>query len=394
MNLIDDKGHLFGTINIIDALVVLLVLAVVAAGAAFVLQSSDSGDTPTEATPENATRYATLDLGTHPGYVADRVTENDTTPNADLAITDVYRTPTDDGVRVWTQVRLDGQLVERENASEFTFADAPVTPGRALPIATSEYAVNGTVHEVSDENASLARDTAEVAVRTAMTAEKASAIRANDTYTVAGETVATVESVEFYPSQNQNRTLVSQNQNRTLVSQNQNRKLVTLGLTLDTLRTTGHEQFLGRSLRIGDSVPFRTDDYAIETEVVHRGSHDLPGESTTVTATVELANATPAVADAIESGMTERGSDGVRARVTDKHVENATVVLKSESGTIHEREHPRKQNVTLTVELDARRTDAGLHFHGRQLRMGDDLVLDLDSLTVRGQVVDLQQTRP
>lgn len=382
MDVIDDKGRIFGTVNIIDALVVLLVLAVVTAGAMLVLQSGDDttpdiiNATAENVTAQNATYYATLDLGTQPAYRAERIADNDTSQNANLTITDIYRSPTDEGVRVHARTRLDGQLVERENATEFTFDGAPVSHGSSLAIETSEYAVNGTVRDIAEEGSSLPGGTAEVVVRTATTAQKATAIEANDTFAVAGETVATIERVDVAPTQNRNR------------------KLVTLGLTVDTLRTAGHEQFLGRSLRIGDSLPFRTDAYAVETEVVHRGSLDLPGEPTTVTATVELSNATSAVADAIRTGMTERGSDGVRARVTDKRVENATVVLESESGTIHERDHPRKKNVTLTVELDARRTDAGLHFHGRQLQTGDSLVLDLDSLTVRGQVVDLQRTQP
>jgi len=378
MNLIDDKGRLFGTINIIDAVVVLLVLAVAAVGTAFVLQSSDQPSAEPDAnaanaTVENATRYATLDLGTHPSYTGERITEGDNTTDANLTVTDVYRIPTGEGVHVWTRVRLDGQLVEREDTTEFTFAGSPVDHGRSLAFDTREYAVNGTVHDLAKRNPSLPDGSTNVVLRTAVTAEKAAAIGAGDTYAVANETVATVESVDVYPTNDQNR------------------KLVVLRATPAQPRAAGQQQFLGRPVLIGGALPFQTDAYAIETEVVHRGDLEPPGDRTTTTVTVELANLTPTVADGIATGMTERGSDGVRARVTDKQVENATVVLRSQNGTIHEREHPRKQDVTLTVELDTRQIDTGLYFHSRQLQEGNDIVLDLGSITVHGQVTDLQQ---
>lgn len=43
MELIDDESNLFGVVNVVDTLVVLLVLAVVAAGTAFVFQPELEG---------------------------------------------------------------------------------------------------------------------------------------------------------------------------------------------------------------------------------------------------------------------------------------------------------------------------------------------------------------
>ncbi|WP_115864062.1 DUF4330 family protein [Halorussus litoreus] len=480
MNLIDDKGRLFGTVNVIDALVVLLVLAVVAAGTALVLQSGDQ--TPAEpdaneanATVENATRYATLDLGTQPSYTAERITEGDNATDANVTVTDVYRVPAEGGIHVWTRVELDGQLVERENTSEFTFADSPVNPGRSLAFDTREYPVNGTVHDLATRNSSLPGDTANVVLQTNTNAEEASAIQQGDTYEVANDTVATVESVAVYPTGNANeqrvvlgvtlQTLTTNGHQRFLGTPVQigkklpldteayyltanivergtlelptdtadvvvqtttsaekaanieegdtfdaggrslatiesaeiyptgdaTKKRVVLGLTLETYSRAGNESFLGTPIQIDRTIPFRTDGYQLSGKIVHRGATTLPGEQTTTTVTLKLSNLSPDIADGISTGMTERVGDRVDARITDKRVESATVVLRSQNGTIHEREHPRKQDVTLTVELDTRQTDAGLYFHSRQLQEGNDLVLDLGSITVHGQVTDLQQ---
>ncbi|MFC7231557.1 DUF4330 family protein [Saliphagus sp. GCM10025308] len=69
MELIDDEGKLFGRVNVVDALVVLILLAVVVAGIAVV--GVLSGD----AEPE--TRYATIDLGPQSEHVAEQISEGD-----------------------------------------------------------------------------------------------------------------------------------------------------------------------------------------------------------------------------------------------------------------------------------------------------------------------------
>jgi len=71
MEILDEKGRLFGVVNVIDALAVLLVLAVVAAGAALVLGSEP------EPEPEFASTHATLDLGTQPDYIVAQLNEGD-----------------------------------------------------------------------------------------------------------------------------------------------------------------------------------------------------------------------------------------------------------------------------------------------------------------------------
>lgn len=211
-----------------------------------------------------------------------------------------------------------------------------------------------------------------VILRTTTSAEKAVEIHENDTYSVANGTVATVESVDVYPTENPNR------------------KRVVLGVTMKTLATDGQQQFLGHPVQIGRTLPFKTDAYSINGNVVHRGSLTQPGERTTTTVTVKLTGLAPDIADGISMGMVERINNRVNARIVDTRVEAATVIVQSQNGTIHEREHPQKKDVYLTVELDTRRTDAGLYFHGTQLQEGNDLVLDLGSITVHGQVIDLQ----
>lgn len=379
MDLIDDKGHLFGIINIIDALVVLLVLSVVAAGTAFVLQKGAGASggstiqTNQNATP--ATRYATVNLGTHPSYVAERITEGDNSIVQDdnLTVTDVYQIPSNKNIRVWARVQLNGKSIKRENITEFAFGGKIIGSGSKLSVATDEYRINGTVHNVDIQNRNLSGGTTRVVLRTMTSTEIADAIQQNDTYVVANTTVATVESVEVYPT----------NDSR--------RKRVVLGVTLQTLSLNGQPEFLGQSVRIDQQLPFKTNAYAITGQVVHSGNTSRPGKRTTTTVTLKLSGVAPEIADGISTGMVERADGTARARITDKLVKPATIVVTSQNGTIHGREHPIRKDISLTVKLDARRTDSDLYFHGKQLQKGNYLVLNLGLITVRGQVVDLQR---
>jgi hypothetical protein len=102
--LLDDEGKLFGAVNIVDALVVLFVVAVAVAGAALVFQPE-----PEPESPDPTTTNVTLDLGTQPSYIVTEIAEGDTyspDSNSKLTITEVYPTPQDS----WTRVILRATL--------------------------------------------------------------------------------------------------------------------------------------------------------------------------------------------------------------------------------------------------------------------------------------------
>ena len=113
VDIIDDEGRLLGAVNIIDALVVLLVLAVTVAGVALVFGQSDEPAPE----PETDTVYATLDLGTQSSTIATVINEGDTyevTDSNSLTISDLYVTPNGDGrPRVLARVALTGQLSDQ-----------------------------------------------------------------------------------------------------------------------------------------------------------------------------------------------------------------------------------------------------------------------------------------
>ena len=149
--IIDSEGNLFGIINVIDALVILLVIAVVVGGLAVVgvLGSDDpngeDGSTETNESSLNdnhlETQYATVDAGSHPRFVVDRISEGDTViqDGRNTTVTDIYVTPTS---ATSSSVLLG---VELETA-----ADSPARTGDSVDIDTGEYDIDGEILRIED----------------------------------------------------------------------------------------------------------------------------------------------------------------------------------------------------------------------------------------------------
>lgn len=374
MTLIDDEGRLFGAVNVIDALVVLLVLAVAISGVALVAPPGGGGD----GSSDSATRYSTIDLGERPLLVAKTVSPGDMvsfegTAN-ELTLTDVYVSPTDgNNASVVIRAEVHGELIDRDagNGTIFAFDGAPFLPGRDLRIRTDKYVLTGVVTKVDATGPQLDTGETSVLVRTTVARNIADNIEPGDAYRIANRTVGTVESVTVYPTADPDV------------------KRLDLGLSLRTFAVGATQQFANRPLLVGMNLSFAAESYRVSGRVVRLGEAAPPGDAGTTTVTVKLKGVPPAVANNVEVGMTESASGTIFARVTDKQVEPAMVVLESEDGDIHAREHPLNKDVYLTVELRTRRTDTGLWFHGRSLQATTSIVLDLGSITVQGKVVEI-----
>ncbi|QLG28674.1 DUF4330 family protein [Halorarum halophilum] len=370
MPLIDDEGNLFGLVNVVDALAVLLVLAVVTAGAAFVLQPDAE---PTE--PDFATTHATLDLGTQPDYLVAQLNEGDTySPDgtAELTVTDVHIQPQQgaNGTNALLRVELRGETADTDDtqSNAISYDGAPPRLGRTLELVTDTYEVSGTITALGDGQA-IPTAERQVLLSTTVDAETASSIQAGDAFTLRERTLGTVESVHVYGTANPDR------------------KRVLLGLTLQARETGDGATFAGTILRPNASIPFRTSDYALTGELERVGATEPRGEEATRTVTLRLTDVPQELATSIQSGMTETASGETLARLTNVERESATVVLTSDDGNIYEREHPTKQDLTVTADLSVRETSTGLTFKGRTIQQGNTVVLDLGSITVEATVV-------
>lgn len=256
MDVLDEEGRLFGRVNVVDAMVVLVVLAVLVAGVALVVGGGDDTDPNSELEPdlEGPTRYATL---TYDVPLNSDAAELDT--GGQLAATgsddaydvmDVHRSFSPDGdVFVTTRVVYHG---------EFTAGGNRLYGGDSVEFVTDSYRINADVRAVNQSSTQLSTTTTPVVLETNVSRAVRDAIEPGTEATVAGDRVATITGVEARED--------GDGQVPTLV-----------GAELVTRDVKPVPAYDGTSLRIGATVTVVTDDVVISGDIVRVGSDDVDG---------------------------------------------------------------------------------------------------------------------
>ncbi|AXG06285.1 DUF4330 family protein [Haloplanus rubicundus] len=349
MPLIDDEGNLFGVINVIDALVILFVLAVVAAGAAFLLQPADSG-------PDLSSTHVTLDLGTQPDYLVAEINEGDTyspDTNTQLTITDVHLTPSGEGTRVIVRAELQGPMEDES----IVYADAPPRLGRTLDIETSRYVVSGQIREIGDSE-TLAGDTATVVLRDTMLASDAREVAVGDTIRVAGRTVATINDVAAY------------------ATDNGVERVVFVEATLQTHHEQGQPQFGGNPLRRGQVVPLSTGDYTYNGRVERVGSGFERGSADVLLETV------------VDSETANRMAEGDVTTVAGHRT------AEIESVTTYATQNPDRQRVFVGVSLRTLGYGEREQFGSTPIQRGNTISLEAESYQLSSSIERVGAVEP
>lgn len=364
MELIDDEGRLFGAVNVIDALVVLLIAAVVVAGAAFVLT-----DGPAPA-PETDTTYATLDVGTVSPYIVDAIEEGDThSPDSasTLRVTDVHLTPQGNQTRVILRVALEGELNSQDS---LTYGGAPPRLGRTLDITTDRYQISGQIRDVGDNDA-LATTQQRVLLSSHVDAGTAAAVTSGDEIRLSGRTVARIENVTSYAT-----------------GEPTTRQLLVTA-TLSAHRQQDRLRFGGTPVRRGQTVTLPASEYTLDSRIEQVGGEFGLGATTTRTVTIRMDEVREDFAEAIEPGMVERTGDTTMARITSVETEPSLIITTGENGSVNVVDHPINRDVTITADLQLRETPSGLTFKGEQLRQGSTVTLDLGTVVIEATVVSV-----
>lgn len=175
--ILDERGNLFGIINIVDAFSVLAGVIVVSAGLALVSETivlpvstvavgaaTIAGvslwdvDTRHETRQENTTRYLQMQISGIEPAVAKAINPGDTTVEEDLTVTDVWHEPssvvveTGDGTlveqqhpRLWTTT-----IVTETHSPESGFRGDRLFVGRELRLDLSSVRVDATIVALDD----------------------------------------------------------------------------------------------------------------------------------------------------------------------------------------------------------------------------------------------------
>lgn len=362
MPLINAQGRILGRVNVIDALVLLIVGAIILAGVSLAVRSP--ADSPG---PEVATTTAVIDLGSQPSYIARQITPGDITSTdngSELVINDTFFAPSDGPPHAYAVVELTGPI----NDGTIYYAGAPPRLGRTIDIETNRYQASGTVIAV---NGPLDTQSTPILLATTVSSETAALIEPGDTYSLAGHDVATIESLREFPA-----------------AQQGNRRLL-VGLTLKAVNLGNGFRFGASPVRRGTSISFQTGDYRFSGTIRQVGATELGGRQETRTVTLELKDVSPSLANSIEPGMTERVRGETLATLNDVEVTPAKIVLTSQDGQVFLRDHPVRKDVRITASIQVRNTATGLYFHGRPIGQGSKITLDLGTVTIQPKITGI-----
>jgi hypothetical protein len=366
-SVLDDEGRLFGVVNVIDALVVLVVIALLIAG--FALLTPGTSDT----------RYATIDLGAQPDHTAAQITPGDEWDvDGGLTITDVYMYPADEDAdgdtNVMVRAAVNGTTIDAEqgDGTPISFNGDPLRFDRQLTIETVEWAAEGTVVDIGPEDDSLETVSEDLVVQTIVDPTTAQQVQPGDTYTVGDTELLSVQSVTVYPTATPNE------------------RRVVLGVTAAARLDDSVPLFGDQPIQAGTTLPVRTGAYSLTGDVVNTGSLEEPGTPATRTATITIDSLPQDQADRLSVGMTEAVGDVQTAEVVAVDSQPREEVVQS-GGEYQVIEHPRNREVTLTVDIDAyNQNDGTVRFRGAPLRIDDDVTFTLDAVTVQGELTSIE----
>lgn len=348
-SLIDEDGRLFGLVNVIDALVVLLFLAVLVAGVVLLFPSGGG---------EPDTRYATIELGQQPEFVAEQITAGDEwDPEGtgdSVTVTDVYRFGTDGGTGVTVRAGVNGTVVDPDEADEdpvFEFLGEPLRLGRTLEIQTTSYELQGNVTRVDPSGGELPVRDAEFVVETTLDPSTVEETDVGDEFRVAGAQYAEITSFEVFPA-------------------GEDQRYALIGISGQAIERSGALQFANRPVRVGATVPFETGEYEIAGSVLRRGTGLLETERRPF---VIQTTVPTAVADDIERG--------------DEFTVGNTSVVSVEGVTVYATNSAEQRRVVLGASALTLSEGNTVLFGERELQIGSSLPVRTGEYSIAGEIV-------
>ena len=262
IQLIDDEGNLFGVVNVIDALVVLGVIAVVVAGVALVTGGGGTNSGSADATNQTAgeldqdTRYITVAFGLQRNAFIDRLLTGNTLEvngvNATVSDAYVYPTvdPNDPRSGLSLRLAVNGTITDSQFGEQVRVSGNRIRVGNKLEFTADGRTVTGSPTSIDESGTELQTErlTTEVTIEN-VDPRMAYRIESGQRETnLRDEEVATIQSVSVSDA--------GSGAGADADSETEQPSDLTLEVELLTLETDAGYQFRGSTLREGNKIAF------------------------------------------------------------------------------------------------------------------------------------------
>jgi len=277
----------------------------------------------------------------------------------------VYTTEDPDQRIVYVQTTL----IAHRQRGQARFGGQPIRLGQTVTLPNAGYTITGTIERVGG---GLERGDIDILLEKTVDIETADRLAEGDTAIVSGKTIATIEHVEMYGTENPER------------------KRAFIGLSLETVGHGERPMFGTTPIQTGRSITIRTPEYTLSGSVERVGHLQQRGAPATRTVTIRMEGIREEFASTIKEGMVERVDGGTVAKIIEVQIEPTTVIVTSDRGNLSVHDHPYNRDVTITAELQVRETTTGTRFKGQPIQQQDTITLDLNSVTVRGTIIRIR----
>ncbi|MBI5390623.1 DUF4330 domain-containing protein [Candidatus Woesearchaeota archaeon] len=361
MGLIDDKGKLFGKVNVIDLSVVLVILLLLVVGLKFFVFQ------------EEKTALVEILMEKQPLRVAQSILPGDVEMDGDKVIAEVlsvdaspssYRD--DRAAQFEYDVFILVRLTVKEKGDGLFFKGTPVKTAKDIELQTNKTNINGRILSLGNTSSTQSTD---LLLRVdnlpaALAAQVTQGLVEQD---VLGKSVAEIRSVSSTPRGN-------------LVD-------LALKIHLDARSRDGVLYFKNQELKAGNTLRLRTGAINLMGTIVQFGS--ISAQHQTFTVNVKVANVAPWVADALAEGSKEFSGDVMVAEIQQKEVRPAEVITYAQDGSIFKKEHPVNKDVFLTLKVNAVLYASEPFYKDAALQVGNQLPLTFGDVSIWGDVMQI-----
>ena len=361
--LIDEKGRLFGKLNIVDVIAVLIVLLVIVAGLKFLYS-------------EDEKQWTTMDIVAREQVVTDKLFVGKTIEKGDsvvaevLSVTVVPSERAETGLGSTKNIYLTLRILASRDNKELYFMGQQIKLNSEIELAFQDIVFEEAV--VTGINTSRYDVNRSVSINLGVVDQ--STIRKLE------------DGTEFkdFSGSYQGRVLDLE-----VIPQGDSGKQVIVHAELACERIGNRIYYQKQLLRINNELYLSADDLELKGTIIDTDYEKAKEE--VVNVLVVAAGLEPYVAEAISVGDTETGYNSrVLAEIVDVEISPSEMVVIAESGEVLRQENPVLKDAILEVEVTAELVEKSYMFHQSELKVGNSFRFDSPRYSIRGEIVQVR----
>lgn len=381
MNFIDDKGRIFGRINILDFLILLFIVIVLIIGMKFLFfQPKKTIYVSLQLCEKD---YSIKNCGNIQYFIDSGINIGDKAISlgksvgeiVDVDVTDSFiRTNLENERSLKKDVLVELKITATEKSDGLYFKNQQLKINSPLLFETFNAEMVGIVTRISNEAINISRFYQEKNISLIfddVSPETASFLKKGSKEVYNGLTLAEVADFEIFPGLGASRNVLIKA-----------RILVRF--------QDGDLWYKNDKVKVGNSINLELENIALTGRIfsIEAGARTSSLPKIVYVTAYEVRDW---IADKVNVGDIEKKSSGeIMAEVLEKSVEAAEMQVVSDSGEVYRKTSPIFKDVKLKIRIQADKVGNELMFHNNPVRAGEDISFNLLNTDISGQITKIE----